>query len=365
VISGPQSARSHTQVGWRSGRWIRVAPTRNPDVGTVALPSAPSRQGVARSEVARAGFQSQPESSAPGERPVVEQSRAAATRWLVGDGGVSDLIRAKDWSQTPLGPVELWSESLRTSVSLILASLFPINLIWGDGAVQIWNDAYAVICAEKHPVMFGSDYRECWRSAWSGVGAAFESARAGRTAFLQDQPMFLDRNGYLEETWSTFSMSPIRDERGDIVGLFLPVTETSGQMLSDRRTRTLHALSARAGQARTIPEAVAAAIAVLAEAGLDVSLALVSMRDDEAGCARLDGHTGVEAGTAISPREIPLDGDLPVAIALREGATIVLDDLLARYGAVSRSVPSRRRARNWTGRRRRSSPTCRTSSARR
>jgi diguanylate cyclase (GGDEF)-like protein len=247
---------------------------------------------------------------------------------------VAELIRTKDWSQTPLGPLEQWSESLRTTVSLILASLFPINLIWGDGAVQIWNDAYAVVCAEKHPVMFGSDYRECWRSAWSGVGAAFESARAGRAAFLENQPMFLDRNGYLEETWFTFSMSPIRDQRGEIAGLFLPVTETSAQILSDRRARTLRVLSARAGQARTISEAVTATIAVLAEAGLDVSLALVYLRDDEAGCARLKGHAGVEAGTAISLREIPLDGELPVAVALREGTTVVLDDLVASYGSV-------------------------------
>jgi hypothetical protein len=228
-----------------------VRPARDPDSGTVARPSTPARKGLARSDVVRAGLPSQADSFEPGEPALQEQGRAA-TNWLVGDGGVAELIRTKDWSQTPLGPLEQWSESLRTTVSLILASLFPINLIWGDGAVQIWNDAYAVVCAEKHPVMFGSDYRECWRSAWSGVGAAFESARAGRASFLENQPMFLDRNGYLEETWFTFSMSPIRDQRGRIAGLFLPVTETSAQMLSDRRTRTLRALSARAGQARTI-----------------------------------------------------------------------------------------------------------------
>jgi signal transduction histidine kinase len=79
---------------------------------------------------------------------------------------------------------------------------------------------------------------------------------------------------------------------------------------------------------------VAAAISVLGEAGLDVSLALVYLRDDEAGFARLTGHTGVEAGTAISPREIRLDGEVPVAVALREGTTVALDDLVASYGSV-------------------------------
>jgi hypothetical protein len=76
-----------------------------------------------------------------------------ATDWLVGDGPIVDLIRAKDWSATSLGPLGGWPDSLRTSVSLALGSSFPINVIWGDGAVQIWNEAYSTrICADKHPL---------------------------------------------------------------------------------------------------------------------------------------------------------------------------------------------------------------------
>src|SRR3954451_8962518 len=134
--------------------------------------------------------------------------------WLVGNGEIVELIRAKDWSQTALGPIESWPESLQTTVSLSLASSFPINVIWGPGAVQIWNEAYSKVCGDKHPREFASDYRECWASAWPAIGGAFEAARAGQTAFLENQPMFLDRNGYLEETWFTFSLSPIRDEAG-------------------------------------------------------------------------------------------------------------------------------------------------------
>jgi hypothetical protein len=176
--------------------------------------------------------------------------------WLVGDGGIIELIRTKDWSATPLGALDSWSDSLRTSVSLILASSFPINLIWGPGAVQIWNKAYSVICGEKHPALFGSDYRECWASAWPAIGTVFDAASAGRTAFLENQPMFLDRHGYLEETWFTFSLSPIRDEDGQIAGLFQPVAETTVGMLSERRTRTLRDLARRVGTARSTAEAV-------------------------------------------------------------------------------------------------------------
>lgn len=82
-----------------------------------------------------------------------QDGRSVAADWLVGEGEATELVRSKDWSQTSLGPIESWSESLRTAVSLVLASSFATNLIWGDGAVQIWNDAYALVCGERHPVM--------------------------------------------------------------------------------------------------------------------------------------------------------------------------------------------------------------------
>ena len=94
--------------------------------------------------------------------------------WLVGDGEIVELIRSKDWSRTALGPIDEWPESLQTTVSLSLASSFPINVIWGPGAVQIWNEAYSKVCGDKHPREFASDYRECWASA---TNPSSESAR--------------------------------------------------------------------------------------------------------------------------------------------------------------------------------------------
>src|SRR5215207_5406755 len=123
--------------------------------------------------------------------------------WLTGGGQMGRLIRARDWSQTPLGPIERWPQSLRTAVSICLASNFPINIIWGPGRVQIYNDGYWPICGDKHPRSMGQDYRACWFSAWDAIGGPFESASAGEPDFLVNQRMFLDRNGYLEETFFT------------------------------------------------------------------------------------------------------------------------------------------------------------------
>ena len=155
---------------------------------------------------------------------------------------MGELIRSMDWSNSPLGPIDSWPQSLRTTVSLCLASNFPISLAWGPHHVQIYNDGYWPICGEKHPRSMGQDFSECWASAWPVIGEAFTRALSGETSFLENQRMFLDRNGYLEETFFTFSFSPIRDETG-VAGLFHPVTETTARMLSERRTRALHDLA--------------------------------------------------------------------------------------------------------------------------
>src|SRR5258705_7413051 len=121
--------------------------------------------------------------------------------WLVGGGRMGQVIRSMDWSQTPLGPIDSWPPSLRTTVSLALNSNFPISLAWGSQHTQIYNDGYWPICGDKHPHSIGQDFTECWASAWPAIGAAFDNARAGTTAFLEDQRMFLDRLCYLEETF--------------------------------------------------------------------------------------------------------------------------------------------------------------------
>ena len=156
---------------------------------------------------------------------VLGRKAAGPKDWLIGGGEMGKLIRAMDWSATPLGPIELWPQSLRTTVSLCLASNFPISLAWGPQHVQIYNDGYWPICGGKHPHSIGQDFSECWASAWPAIGETFARALAGETSYLENQRMFLDRHGYLEETFFTFSFSPIRDETGGVGGLFHPVTE--------------------------------------------------------------------------------------------------------------------------------------------
>src|SRR5207244_3720475 len=133
----------------------------------------------------------------------------------------------------------------------------------------------------------GQDFSECWASAWPVIGEAFERALAGTTSYLENQRMFLDRNGYLEETFFTFSFSPICDETGGVGGLFHPVTETTSKMVGERRTRCLRDLAARAGKAQTSGEAFSLAAQALSDADLDVPFVLFYMLDEGGEDARL------------------------------------------------------------------------------
>ena len=207
---------------------------------------------------------------------------ARSRDWLVGGGEMGELIRSMDWADTALGPIEFWPHSLRTTVNLCLASNFPINIVWGPGHVQIYNDGYRVVVADKHPAAMGMDYAECWASAWPAIGGPFERAWQGETSFLENQRMFLQRNGYLEETFFTFSLSPIRDETGRVAGLFHPVTETTIKMLSERRTRALRDLAEQTSEARTTEEALSRAAKTLKEYQLDLPLVLLYALDEHA-----------------------------------------------------------------------------------
>lgn len=263
---------------------------------------------------------------------VLSDAQASLTcEFLAGGGKMGELIRSKDWSKTPLGPIEKWPQSLRTTVSLCLASNFPINLIWGRQHIQIYNDGYRPICAGKHPKSLGEDFTKTWASAWEILDEAFRDALAGQTSFLENCRMFLDRNGYLEETFFTFSLSPIRDESGEIGGLFHPVTETTAQMLSQRRTRALQELALRTGQSKSVEEACRLSAQALADCQFDLPFALIYFMGENARHARLAAHTYLSPGSSASPELVDLDKGTatpwPLAEVARSGVTATVNGL--------------------------------------
>ena len=251
--------------------------------------------------------------------------------FLAGGGEMGSLIRSMDWSNTSLGPVTGWPQSLRTTVSICLASDLPICVVWGSGLVQLYNDAYRVICGNKHPQSMGQDFSECWKEAWPVIGEAHNLALGGDKAFLETQHIFLERHGYLEECFFTFSFSPIRDEAGQVGGLFHPVIEMTNQMLSERRTRTLRDLAAQTGKAKTVNEALLLSAETLAQYDLDLPFILLYELEPDGDQARLIGSTGLSKDTVASLQTVNFEAEKqalwPFKELLRSGLAVRVRDL--------------------------------------
>ena len=168
---------------------------------------------------------------------------------LKGGGEMGALMRAHDWSTTAVGPVEQWPQSLCTAISICLNSRYPMLIWWGPELIMLYNDAYRpILGSAKHPRALGQRGQECWPEIWSIIGPMLEGVlQRGEATWSDDQLLLLDRNGYLEECYFTFSYSPIIAEESG--GIFTAVTETTARVLSERRLRTFRELGARVGEA--------------------------------------------------------------------------------------------------------------------
>jgi PAS domain S-box-containing protein len=152
--------------------------------------------------------------------------------FLSGGGEMGALMRAHDWSMSPLGPPENWPQSLRTVVSLMLTSKFPMFVAWGPHLAFLYNDGYRPIFGAKHPHALGLSFRDVWSEIWSDIEPLVTKALAGEATFHEDLHLVMERNGYPEDTWYTFSYSPVRDETGGIAGMFCACTETTKEVKS-------------------------------------------------------------------------------------------------------------------------------------
>ena len=180
----------------------------------------------------------------------------------------------------------------------------------------------------------GMDFTKCWASAFPALGDGFRSALSGTAAFFADQRMFLDRLVYLEETFFTFSFSPIRDETGQVAGLFHSVSETTANMLAQRHTRALRDVAACADHAGSLEQSLASVVQTLAQCDLDLPFVLFYRLDAQGRSAQLAGATGLAAGDSACPALVDLTqttAGWPLAEVARSGKPAYLDDLAQRF----------------------------------
>lgn len=157
--------------------------------------------------------------------------------FLAGGGQVGELMRSRDWSTSPLGPPASWPQSLRTIVDLLLQSRFPMFVAWGPELGFLYNDSYAEILGAKHPAALGRRFYDIWSEIWPDISPLIDAAMSGVATYREDLPLVMNRKGYDEQTWFTFSYSPVRDESGKVAGMFCACTETTEKVVGGRALR--------------------------------------------------------------------------------------------------------------------------------
>lgn len=212
-----------------------------------------------------------------------------------GEGELAGLMRAFDWGGTPLGAVKTWPQSLKTSVSICLASRFPIVLYWGSEYVVLYNDSYSQILGTKHPWALGQTCRICWAEIWDTIGPMLNSVvRTGKATWSDDLLLRLQRFGYSEECYFSFSFSPVLVESGVVGGIFTAVIETTEKVIGERRLRTLRDLAARTVAAKSEDDVWRIAANTLGENDKDVPFAVLCSLSEDG--LQIKGTSGIESG---------------------------------------------------------------------
>jgi len=251
--------------------------------------------------------------------------------WFLGGGQMGERVRSFDWAHSRLGPVEHWPTSLRTAIRIILNSSYPMFVWWGKELINFYNDGYLPMLGKRHPDALGRPASEVWADVWPVVGPQTEMVlNEGRSTWNEERLLVMERNGFKEEAYFTFSYSPAPDDLGGVGGVFCAVTEDTQRVLGHRRLRVLRALAEQANQARTAEDACRIAAEILAQDPNDLPFALLYLLKPSQQHARLAGVAGLESGTPASPITVDIassSGPWPFHRVVESGESLIVQDL--------------------------------------
>jgi DNA-binding NtrC family response regulator/signal transduction histidine kinase len=258
---------------------------------------------------------------------------------------MGERIRAFDWASTPLGPISGWPHCLRTALGLCIKSRFPSTVTWGQDFIFLYNDALIPVMGDKHPSALGRPAYECYAEIWPIVGPLLRTVHStGEATWSADTLVVVDRSGYLEETYETFSYIPIVLESGEVGGCFEVTKETTEQVIGARRLRTLRDLASRASEAKTIEQVCRVTTDVLATNLHDIPFALLYLVEGDRQQARLVTTAGLVPGTPASPDRVDLSyvesgpASWPLRQGLDNGKALQVDALAERFGSLPRGA---------------------------
>ncbi|MBV8804763.1 MAG: HAMP domain-containing histidine kinase, partial [Sinobacteraceae bacterium] len=259
-------------------------------------------------------------------------------------GEMATRFREFDWGSTPLGPVERWPESWRNAVNIILDSSFPTALALGPELIYFYNDAFIPLAGpSRHPGALGVPALVAWKEIWSEIlEPRFKvTLETGVPTGERDLLMPLERSGYLEETWVTFSFAPLRDEHNRPNGIFCTAIENTARVIAERQLVCLRALADQGSMAETAEDACQAAVATFEANPRDMPFALLYLVDRGSQRARLAGTVGLIETPDTVPTLVDLTcGNDPwqLSVVAATRAATSVDDVSSLIGSTMRAA---------------------------
>ena len=243
------------------------------------------------------------------------ESKSVIPEFLSGGGEMGQRIREYDWSATPLGPVETWPQSLRTCIRIMLDSRQPIWLGWGKELIKLYNDPYIAIVGGKHPGALGTPASVVWKAIWREVGPMLHKVmEEDEGTYVESQLLIMERNGYPEETYYTFSYTPIPGDDGTTAGMICFNVDDTDRIFSERQLQTLSALAKNLTDCVLYGDAVRRTMGALSGNGRDFPFAL--FYTTAGGMATLTHSTALGLSAEQVPKTLPLSFDSGLASAL-------------------------------------------------
>lgn len=239
---------------------------------------------------------------------------------------VAEILATIDFEATPIGARETWDPALESVAALIFDSRFPMFIAWGEELTFLYNDAYSKILGEKHPSAFAMRFKDIWAEIWADILPLIDSAMKGEATYSEDLPLIMNRAGYDERSWFTFSYSPIRDRDGKVRGMFCAATETTQRVLLEQRQAFHLALEEELKHIGEPLDVMAAATETLGKALGIARVGYASIDEDQEHILVerdwTDGRIGSVAG-----RYRMNDFGEEVIAALKRGEVVSIDDI--------------------------------------
>src|SRR5579863_6425622 len=205
-----------------------------------------------------------------------EAASASHLTFLAGGGEMGARMRALDWSATALGAPESWPQSLKTIVRVMLDSRYAMWMLWGPELTFFCNDAYLPTVGIKASWVLGARSDKVWEEIWPDIGPRIAQVlEMGQATWDEGLQLFLERSGFPEETYHTFSYSPVYNDDSRIAGMLCVVTEVTNRVIGERRLRILHDLAAHPAGLQSVERSCESLCEVLGQYRLDTPFAAI------------------------------------------------------------------------------------------